>query len=58
MSSALSLGKLPSELLAQLLKRYGSTDPRVVVPPGVGLDCAVIEEGLIREGDPVTLLGY
>jgi hypothetical protein len=24
----------------------------------MALDCAVVEEGLVREGDPVTLLGH
>ena len=53
----LPLGKLPPELLAALLGRYGSTDPRVVVRPGVGLDCAVIDMGdrlLVAKTDPIT----
>jgi hydrogenase expression/formation protein HypE len=53
----LPLGKLPPDLLASLLARYGSADPRVVVRPGVGLDCTVIDMGdrlLVAKTDPIT----
>jgi hydrogenase maturation factor len=54
----LPLGKLPPDLLASLLTQYGSTDPRLVVRPGVGLDCAVIaldgERCLVAKTDPIT----
>lgn len=56
-SSRISVGKLPSELLAELLKRQERFDPRVLVGPGIGQDAAVIDMGdrcLIAKSDPVT----
>lgn len=53
----LSLGKLPPELLAQLLAQAPLTDPRVLVGPGVGFDCTVIDLGptlLVLKSDPIT----
>ena len=50
-------GKLPPELLAELLTDLGATDPRVVVGPAVGEDCAVLEMGdrlLVAKSDPIT----
>ena len=38
-------GKLPPELLAELLTDVGAQDPRVVVGPTVGEDCAVVDMG-------------
>lgn len=55
--SRISVGKLPSELLAGLLKRHVRLAPRVLVGPGIGQDAAVIEMGdrcLIAKSDPVT----
>ena len=52
----LSLGKLPPDLLATLLKRIPS-DPRVIVGPRVGEDAAVIDMGdryLVAKTDPIT----
>jgi len=52
------VGKLPNQLLAQLLARigpYGSG--RVVVGPGVGQDAAVIDMGdrlLVAKSDPIS----
>jgi hydrogenase maturation factor len=51
------VGKLPAELLARLLSKAPVTDPRVLIGPGVGLDCAVIEAGdklLVLKSDPIT----
>jgi len=52
------VGKLPNQLLAQLLARIGPyRSGRVVVGPGVGLDAAVIEMGdrlLVAKSDPIT----
>jgi hydrogenase expression/formation protein HypE len=58
-SSMLPLGKLPANLLARLLAQANAahTDPRVVVGPGVGLDCAVLDFGdryLVVKTDPIT----
>lgn len=57
MFSRISVGKLPSEMLAELLKRHVRFDPRVLVGPGIGQDAAVIDMGdrcLIAKSDPVT----
>ncbi|MFT5193540.1 MAG: hydrogenase expression/formation protein HypE [Cellvibrionaceae bacterium] len=53
----LPLGKLPPELLANMLAQAPVTDPRVLVKPGIGLDCAVIDAGdryLVLKSDPIT----
>ena len=58
-SIPLPLGKLPPELLAKLLARAPLRDPRVLVGPGLGLDCAVIDLGerlLVLKSDPITFL--
>ena len=54
---SLPIGKLPPELLARLLAGIPIQDKRVVIGPGSGLDCAVIEMGdrlLVIKTDPVT----
>lgn len=51
------LGKLPPAVIARLAEQYAPTDPRVILGPGVGLDCAVIEFGdrlLVAKTDPIT----
>lgn len=51
------LGKLPGEVLAPLLNRHASTDPRVVVGPQIGEDAAIIDMGdqyLVAKTDPIT----
>jgi hydrogenase expression/formation protein HypE len=51
------IGKLPNQLLGQLLARIGCRDPRVIVGPGVGQDAAVIDMGqrlLVAKSDPIT----
>lgn len=51
------LGKLPSDFLAKLLSQAPVTDPRVLIGPGSGLDCAVIDMGerfLVFKSDPIT----
>jgi hydrogenase maturation factor len=53
----LPVGKLPADLLAKLLAQTPVQDPRVIVGPGVGLDCAVVEAGgslLVYKSDPIT----
>ena len=54
----LPVGKLPADLLARLLRTCPPSDPRVLVGPGVGLDCAVIDLGddrcLVATADPIT----
>jgi hydrogenase maturation factor len=51
------LGKLPHQKLDSLLSSLAIKDPRVVLGPGVGLDCAVIDFGdtyLVSKSDPIT----
>ena len=54
----MDVGKLPSQLLADLLARIGPyLSGRVVVGPGVGQDAAVIDMGdrlLVAKSDPIT----
>jgi hydrogenase expression/formation protein HypE len=57
MDTRFPLGKLPADVLAQLLERIRPTDPRVVVGPGIGLDAAVLDMGerlLVAKSDPIT----
>ncbi|MCJ7509452.1 MAG: AIR synthase family protein [Dehalococcoidia bacterium] len=55
---AVDIGKLPNQLLGQLLARIGpDVSGRVVVGPGVGQDAAVIDMGqrlLVAKSDPIT----
>jgi hydrogenase expression/formation protein HypE len=56
-TSALPLGKLPADLLARLVGRLPLNDARVLLGPGTGLDCAVIdlsERLLVFKSDPIT----
>lgn len=53
----LPVGKLPGELLARLIATYATTDPAVVVGPGVGSDAAAIAlpgTTLVVKTDPIT----
>lgn len=54
----MEVGKLPNELLENLLGRVQRRDPRVVLGPGIGRDAAVIDNGgpklLIAKTDPIT----
>ena len=55
----LPLGKLPPDLLAQVLANAPVTDPRVILGPGVGMDCAVIDAGrhlLVFKSEPITFV--
>jgi hydrogenase expression/formation protein HypE len=58
MNQPLPLGKLPHGLLAQLLAQSPNDDPRIILGPGVGLDCAVLDTGgpnlLVYKSDPIT----
>lgn len=53
----LETGKLPPALLSELLSNLGAVDPRVLVGPAIGEDCAVVEMGerlLVAKSDPIT----
>lgn len=55
----LPLGKLPPEILEALLIHAPATDSRVILGPGVGLDCAVIDLGgklLVFKAEPITFV--
>lgn len=52
-------GKLPTEQLEKLLKKYNFPGQRVVVGPGIGKDAAVINFGekyLVAKTDPITFV--
>ncbi len=54
---SLPVGKLPPAFLKRLLEKVPAMDGRVLVGPGVGLDCAVINLGqtcLVMKSDPIT----
>jgi hydrogenase expression/formation protein HypE len=54
----LPVGKLPPDRLAQLLQQIAGRDPSVLLGPGIGRDCAVIDTGgeqlLVAKSDPIT----
>jgi hydrogenase maturation factor len=52
-------GKLPPTLLARLLARHASPDPRIILGPRVGEDAAVLDMGdryLVATTDPITFV--
>jgi hydrogenase expression/formation protein HypE len=55
---SLPVGKLPHELLAGILAQAQVKDPRIILGPGIGLDCAVIEAAndilFALKTDPIT----
>jgi len=64
-SGGFEVGKLPPDTLARMLAGAPVDDPRIVLGPGVGLDCAVIDAGdrlLVYKSDPITFatdaIGY
>ncbi|MGC8880625.1 MAG: AIR synthase related protein, partial [Anaerolineae bacterium] len=57
MTTPLPVGKLPADYLDALLTRYRRPDARLIVPPQVGEDAAVIDMGdryLVAKSDPIT----
>jgi hydrogenase expression/formation protein HypE len=57
MKGILPVGKLPLDLLSQLLAEAPISDPRVLLGPGIGLDCAIIDMGRslwVFKSDPIT----
>lgn len=57
MTKYLPVGKLPAELLAEFIKRAPTSADRVLLGPGIGLDCAVLEFGsicLVLKSEPIT----
>jgi hydrogenase maturation factor len=57
MTTPLPVGKLPADLLRPLLAQAPIDDPRVLLGPQIGLDCAVLDFGerlLVLKSDPIT----
>lgn len=57
MNFTFPVGKLPSEFLEQLINTLPTQSERVIVGPGIGLDCAVVEFGercLVFKSEPIT----
>lgn len=55
--NSIPLGKLPADLLREMLDKYVPVDSRVVIGPGIGQDAAVIDMGdryLVAKTDPIT----
>ncbi len=55
----LPVGKLPSDILARMLRTYTTLDERVIVGPAVGEDAAAVDMGdryLLLKTDPITLV--
>lgn len=53
----LPLGKLPIDLLSRVIRNAPVSDERVLLGPGIGLDCAVIDMGdhyQVVKTDPIT----
>lgn len=57
-SDILPVGKLPPELLLKIFSQNPIHDNQVILGPGIGLDCAVINTGgpnlLVVKSEPVT----
>ncbi len=57
MNPVLPVGKLPHALLEKIIRSAPTSGPRVLLGPGVGLDCAVLEFGetcLVLKTEPIT----
>lgn len=57
MNPVLPVGKLPPELLAKIIHSAPTAGPRVLLGPGIGLDCAVLDFGescLVLKTEPIT----
>lgn len=57
MNPVLPVGKLPPELLEKIIRSAPAAGPRVLLGPGIGLDCAVLEFGetcLVLKTEPIT----
>lgn len=58
-NTILPLGKLPPVLLEKMLSKAPRHDPRVILGPGIGLDCAVLDTGenlLVLKTEPITFV--
>jgi len=57
-STTLPIGKLPPQLFTALLRKLAPRDPRVIIGPRVGWDCAVVRAAgqrlIVFKTDPIT----
>lgn len=56
-NSKLPLGKLPPNLLLDIVSGFSANDPQVIQGPGIGLDCAILDLGdryLVAKSEPIT----
>lgn len=59
MDKTLATGKLPPEILRKIIEKTPKFDDRLILGPGVGLDCGVVDMGdrcLILKVDPITFV--
>lgn len=59
MENLLPVGKLPPALLRKIIDQSPRFDDRLILGPGVGLDCGVVDMGdryLILKVDPITFV--
>lgn len=59
MSKPLPLGKLPPHLLTEFLRHFSQSDPSLLLGPGIGLDCAILDLGdrlLALKSEPITFI--
>lgn len=57
MEKILPVGKLPPEVLKRIIEQAPVSDPRLIMGPGIGLDCGIIDNGnkfLVLKTDPIT----
>lgn len=55
--SSLPLGKIHPDLLMRIISNAPSSDPRLILGPGIGMDCAVLQledTCLVFKSDPIT----
>jgi hydrogenase expression/formation protein HypE len=56
---SLPIGKLPQDLLNRILALAPDLDERILLGPGIGMDCAVVDLGerlLVLKSDPITFV--
>ncbi|MHC1772442.1 MAG: AIR synthase family protein [Flexilinea sp.] len=57
MENILPVGKLPPDILKRIIEQAPVGDPRLIMGPGIGLDCGIIDNGnkyLVLKTDPIT----
>lgn len=57
MKNILPVGKLPPELLRKIIDQAPTSAPGLIMGPGIGLDCGIVDNGssyLVLKTDPIT----